>query len=723
MALEMVGVNGAKSSRLESNSWYRVAQLKPRLRPHVRLHAHRYRGVRWYVLQDPATGQCQRLSSAGYALVGRMNGEASLDEIFRATLAALGEVAPTQDEALRVLGTLHRADVLQSDVPPDLAELFARSMRGSTPALGQLLNPVTIRIPLCDPDQWLARWEFLVRPLFTPSAALVVALSLLLTAAFGAMNATALTQDARSSLGDPRCWLAIGVAYLLLKVLHELGHAFAARRFGAEVHEMGITLLFFAPVPYVDASGAAAFSQKQRRIAVSMAGVIVEGVAAGLGLIGWWMLEPGFAKALCAQLFFLGTLSTLAFNGNPLLRYDAYYALADALEIPNLYERSRSHLRGFAERYLLGLEDVRSAVQAEGEAPWLACYGVASTAYRVALVFVIAMMVAVLVPGLGAALGLLWIALQLGLPIARGALFVLQSPRLTGRRSRALIATAGTALCLAAIAAFVPVPHRSLADGVVWMPEQAQLRAGTDGFVMRWLTPPGALVEQGQPILQLDEPLADVRVRALMARRETLRRTRNAAVLDRLRVVQLDVELDTVEEQLRVARERQAEIVLRSPSNGMLLSASSGDLPGRFVRQGDVLGYVVEQRRPIVRVALDQEQIARVREHTANVELKLGSPHAPARPGRIIREVPAASHRLPSAVLGTRGGGPWPIDPTDPEGLRTVEPVFWVDVEIERDAAPRVGDRVYVLFEHERLPVASQIGMALRTLFLRRLGL
>jgi putative peptide zinc metalloprotease protein len=154
-----------------------------------------------------------------------------------------------------------------------------------------------------------------------------------------------------------------------------------------------------------------------------------------------------------------------------------------------------------------------------------------------------------------------------------------------------------------------------------------------------------------------------------------------------------------------------------------LLSADGGDLPGRFVRQGDVLGYVVENREPIVRVALDQEQIALVREHTAGVEVRLGSPQAPTRAARIIREVPAASHQLPSAVQGSEGGGPWPIDPTDPKGLRTREPVFWVDVELAHKATPRVGDRVYVRFEHENRPAASQIGLALHSLMLRRLDL
>lgn len=711
------------SSPNESNGWYRVESLRPRLRPHVHLRAHSYRGQRWYVLQDPASGASQRLTPAAYALVGRMDGNARLDEIHRSTLEALGDAAPTQDEAIRVLGNLHRADILQTDIPPDISELFSRSLRTTPTGLKRLLHPFMIRVPMLDPDAWLERWQFLVRPLFSKVTAVFVAVCLTLTALFGMLNASSLASDARSLVGDPRSWLALIVAYIGLKVLHELGHAFSARTFGAEVHEMGITLLFFVPVPYVDTSGAGAFSEKHRRIVVSIAGIVVEGMAAGLALLVWCLAEPGFAKAFCAQLFFLGTASTLLFNGNPLLRYDAYYVLADALEIPNLYERSRTHIRGYAERYLLGLEDVRNAVQAEGESVWLAVYGVASSLYWGLLTFSIALMLANFLPGIGTAVGLFWIAVQIGKPIVALFHFLFQSPRLAGRRKRILVATGSAALCLTSAALVVPVSHRSLADGVVWLPEQAQVRAGTAGFVTRWLAQTGSRVEKGQPVLQLDEPLANARVRALKARVEILMRTRHGAVLDRMQVVQIDEEIATVSEELRVARERLGDVILRSPSAGVLLSSVGPDLPGQFVRQGDVLGYVVEERQPTVRVAVDQGQIALIRKDTRGIEIRLGSPQAPTRVGRIIREVPAARHRLPSAVLGAQGGGDWAIDPSDSSGLTTQEPVFWVDVELESVATPRVGDRAYVRFEHESQPLSQQAGRALHSLFLRRLDL
>jgi putative peptide zinc metalloprotease protein len=190
-----------------------------------------------------------------------------------------------------------------------------------------------------------------------------------------------------------------------------------------------------------------------------------------------------------------------------------------------------------------------------------------------------------------------------------------------------------------------------------------------------------------------------------------------------MRLVQIDEEIESVSAELRLARERLDDVILRSPTNGILLSALSEDLLGRFVRQGDLLGYVVERRQPIVRVALDQDQISLVRADTAGVEVRLGSPQAPTRVGHIVREVPTALHQLPSAVLGTQGGGPWSIDPADPRGLKTKDPVFLVDVELDYVAMPRVGDRVYVRFDHPKRPIASQLGLALHSLFLRRLNL
>jgi putative peptide zinc metalloprotease protein len=95
--------------------------------------------------------------------------------------------------------------------------------------------------------------------------------------------------------------------------------------------------------------------------------------------------------------------------------------------------------------------------------------------------------------------------------------------------------------------------------------------------------------------------------------------------------------------------------------------------------------------------------------------------HAPEQVlrGRVVRQVPAGDERLPSRVLSVEGGGRVAVDPRDPQGLRTLERMFQLDVELESDAWPvPYGQRVHVRFDHPPEPLAVQCYHALRRLFL-----
>src|SRR5262249_31618300 len=134
--------------------------------------------------------------------------------------------------------------------------------------------------------------------------------------------------------------LPLALVYVALKALHEFGHGFAVKAFGGAVHELGVMILVLAPLPYVDASAASGFRSKWRRALVGSAGMIVEVFFAALALYIWLVVEPGLVRALAFDAMVVAGVSTVVFNGNPLLRYDGYYILADLLEIPNLAQRA-----------------------------------------------------------------------------------------------------------------------------------------------------------------------------------------------------------------------------------------------------------------------------------------------------------------------------------------------------------------------------------------------
>jgi putative peptide zinc metalloprotease protein len=147
------------------------------------------------------------------------------------------------------------------------------------------------------------------------------------------------------------------------------------------------------------------------------------------------------------------------------------------------------------------------------------------------------------------------------------------------------------------------------------------------------------------------------------------------------------------------------------------------DLPGRYVREGQQLGYVLPPGSRIVRATISQDDIDLIRNRLRRTTVKLAERLDETRPARIVREVPAGRDDLPSKALGGSGGGTLPVDPRDPGGTKTLERIFQVDIELPPDVASAAafGSRAYVRFDHRWEPIGQQIWRRLRQLVLARL--
>jgi putative peptide zinc metalloprotease protein len=710
------------SDALFSPSWYRVAGLKPRIRAHAAIHRHAYRGEVWFVLQDQAAGRSHRFSPAAHHFIGLMDGSRTVQEIWDATSKRLGDAAPTQEEVIRLLGQLHSADALLCDVPPDATEVFRRHQRHSRMEWRRRLwTPLALRFPLWDPDRFLERSLPLVRPLFGWLGALawlaVVGTGLVLMVS----HWTDLTENVVDRVLAPQNLLLLWLVYPLVKALHELGHAYATKRWGGEVHEIGIMLLVLVPVPYVDASSAWGFRDKGKRMVVGAAGIAVELFLSALALFVWLSAESGGVRAVAYNVMLIGGISTLLFNGNPLLRFDGYYVLADAVEIPNLGTRANKYLGYLFQRYLFGAADAENPGASAGERAWLLFYGTAAFFYRMFIMFVIIVFIAGKFFIVGVLLALWALATQVVVPVGKSLNFLVSSPGLRRQRGRAIGTSFVVVLAALALLLVIPAPSWTRAQGVVWVPEEAQVRAGTEGFVERLLATPGTDVVRGQPLIQASDPFLRTRVAVLEAQLRELAAQYDALVSeDRVQAAMVREEMAAVAANLERSREREAQLVLRSPANGRLVVPGAADLPGRFLSKGQLVAYVVEARAPTARVAVGQDDIGLVRARTRGVEVMLADWGASPFPAEIRREVPGASRQLPSAALGSMGGGPYAVDPRDTQGVTTLGRVFQLELALPPEmSSPYLGARVFVRFDHGYEPVGFQVYRATRQLFLR----
>ncbi|RUU62213.1 peptidase M50, partial [Mesorhizobium sp. M2C.T.Ca.TU.009.01.2.1] len=452
-----------------SSSWYRVSGLKLRLRGHARIHRAIFRGQLWYVLQDRTSGRFHRFTPETWFIISLLDGRRTIQEIWDMACAQLEDKVMTQDEVIHLLGQLHTTDVLFGDVPPDIGELADRGKKQRDRKLiMSFMNPLALRFGLIDPDKFLQATLPLIRPLFSWVGALGFCLLFGYALVLAGVHWRALTKDVTDRVLSAENLILLLIAFPMIKAVHELGHAYAVKRWGGTVHEIGVMLLVFMPVPYVDASDSLAFQNKWHRAIVGGAGIMVEIVLAALALIVWVNAEPGLVRAFAFNVMLIGGVSTLVFNGNPLLKFDGYYVLSDIIEIPNLASRANAYLGYLVQRYAFRIRSATSPVTASGEAGWLFFYGFAAFFYRLTITAAIVTFVSRQFFIVGTLIAVWAVILMLGVPVAKGIWFLLVNPALRHNRGRAFGVVAGTIAALAVVLFLVPLPHSTIAQGIVW---------------------------------------------------------------------------------------------------------------------------------------------------------------------------------------------------------------------------------------------------------------
>jgi putative peptide zinc metalloprotease protein len=654
-----------------------------------------------------------------------LDGKRSVGEILEAARATLGAEAPDVDETVRFFSQLYNADILQADTPPGLVELTERQARMRRLALNQKLrSPLAIRVRLIDPSRFLAATRIVGRLLFSRVGFAIW----IVLVGYAALQAAAHWGELTGNLAD-RVLAADNVilmlaAFILAKLVHELGHGYAVARWGGEVHEMGVLFLVFAPIPYVDASSATSFASKWQRVSVGAAGMYVELLLAALALFLWLLLEPGLLRSAAFNLVFIASITTLFFNANPLLRFDGYFILCDLIESPNLGPRSNRFVIFLLQRYFLGVSDAAPPEVARGEAPWLVVYALASTAYRLFIMAVIALFLAQQYLFLGVALAL-WIAASaIILPLARTVRFLAVSPVLQHQRGRAVATIAGALALLGVLLFVVPVPLAIRTEGIVWPPSTAEIAAQTGGFVAAVHFKDGDQGCAGCPLIELEDPELPAKIAMLEARQRALLARYQAEYGESLVKAQLtQKEIQHVEEQIAVEQDRMRKLQVLVPNAGEIVMATPEDMMGRFVRRGSVLAYSARQEELIVRAIVRQDDVGLTLRRSARVKVRLSSATDTDLSGRIDRAVPSATDRLPNMALSSAGGGTVSVAPQERKEARALEKFFEFHIAIidNRDRL-RMGQRAHVQLIHGDEPIAMQWWRRLRQLFLRQLS-
>lgn len=713
-------------NRTFSEAWHRVAELRVNLRHAVTMRKQLFRGETWYLLQDPFNNRFLRISPGAREFVARLKSGQTVAKVWEDCLARNPQDAPGQEDVIELLAQLYHANLLSCDLPADSSRLFERyQQRQQKEYRSKFMNLIFFRIPLFDPEKLLRHCA----PLVQICTGRFVFLTWLVTVLFAVKVIVEQSSRVISEANSLLTFENLGLLYLglaLVKTLHEFGHTLTCKRFGGEVHTIGVMLIVFAPLPYMDATSSWAFRSRWQRILVASSGMLFELFAAACAALLWANTGPGVIHSLAFNMMVVASVSTLLFNLNPLLRFDGYYILADLLDVPNLQPRAQAQLKHLAVRLLFGDLQSSSPAHSRKEAFWLTTYGISSGIYRLLVYGGIILFVSDRFMLVGMLMAIACIITWGIMPVFRFISYLTTSPKLARNRPRAIAVTlvAGSALLI--FLAFFPMPNRFSSPGVVEARRLLHVVNETPGQVTEILAVNGAMVTPEAPLIRLANPELTIEMAAVHAQREevlalqqqsfTLHGDSAHEMLEK-RLANLDNRISKLEKE-------QQSLLVRAGQSGIWVAPEAYMLPGVWLARGTELGKIIAPDDFRFTAIISQEEAANLFVDTKldKVTVRLvgqGQLDLPVSKHEII---PFQHQYLPSAVLGWQSGGDIPVTGKDEQGLQTVEPFFRIHAMLQQTEGAVIshGHSGRIRFNLPTEPLLGQLLRKARQLFQKR---
>lgn len=337
-----------------------------------------------WTVKDPLSNRYFQLRAADYFVFCQLDGAATIEQIQQRFYASHAPRMLSEEQILSFVQRLWSQGLITAERFGMSEAISQRATRmRSAERKQKMMSWLAIRFRGIDPDRFLTACLPAVNWLFSPVAVMLSVLLMLIAAVIVGSE----WETLRRELPTFQAFLTSGhlIWFLLtlaaVKVFHELAHAFACKRFGGECHELGVMLLALTPCLYCNVSDAWLLPRRWHRIAISGAGIYAEVVIASLCTLLWSVTVPGVVHTTCLYMMVISSVNTLLLNGNPLLRYDGYYILADAIGVPNLRSRSQALVQSWLTRRYFGIQSPDALREQPVSRRLVGIYGLLSSVY------------------------------------------------------------------------------------------------------------------------------------------------------------------------------------------------------------------------------------------------------------------------------------------------------------------------------------------------------
>lgn len=696
----------------------RRKQIRLLRRRDLAISVQKYEGRTYYVVKDPVALRYYRFKEQEHFLLQLMDGKHTLDQAQKEFEKRFRPDRLTLEDLEQFGQQLLQAGLVQNDAPQAGKQLFTqRKKRKRMERLAMFTNILYIKLPIFDPDKLLTRmlpwlrWMFTTTFLVASTLFCLAAVLLVLTKFDYFYGRLPSYHEFFSFKTIVYLWAALGV----VKVVHEFGHGLSCKAFGGEVHEMGFLFLVFSPAMYCNVSDAWTLPNKWHRIIIGGAGIYVELMIAAFATFIWWYTPSWpFVNNLSLSLMIVCSVSTVLFNGNPLMRFDGYYVLADWLEIPNLRDRSNRYLQRLVMQHCLGIEVQPEPYMELWRRILFVAYASVAWVYRWMITFVILYFMATFLRPykleiISSLLAIFSVGSMIGWPLFRLMKNVKKRGRLPDmKKPRVLMSSAVLAGFFLAFL-LVPMPvTRVRSPGLVqYQPEDTvPVPVVVSGILKKVHVLEGQYVTKGKVLAEFTslelETKRNQALRQLSLKGELVdlydrhsRETRDPKERSAIQGTKAQAESDrnAAQKHLEILDREIDLLTVRAPRDGHVGGIPQPDEIGRLWEKDNDKPFCNIGNRSRLRVLvpvtssdfdLIRENIAKVGIERLPVTIRVQGRDSKIWQGRINSNLPKTKAEEIPLPLSSKGGGPVAVRPSsDPSKLQPQDQVFLVAVDFE----------------------------------------
>ena len=586
----------------------------PSLRAELKIDLRKQKGRLVAIIEDPVRSRFYQVGNVEYHFLMMLDGQRPVSEIVQLMQHDRGYEQFDADSAKKICTWLASMNLLNHSGAKDTERICQAAKAREKQRLIGLLNPVSFRFRLLNPNRTLRLISPFTRWLFTPMMLIVWVITGLVAWILVDSDYERFCNSAVGILAADR-WIWLLVIWVVLKIIHEAAHGVACQKYGGDVPQAGLLILLLAPLAFVDVTSSWRFSSRRKRMVVSAAGMYIELFLAFIAIIIWFYSSSGWLSDISYNIVIMAGISTVLFNANPLMRFDGYYLLSDSLGIVNLYGKGQNWFGDRLRHFIFGFP-LDQNICAKSELKLVATYGICSFVWRILLSVSLLLVASTLLGGAGLALavigGVFWIWLPLVQNLRKIQTAAQSHP--VNRKRMGIVATGFTGLILCFFVG-LKAPGVTQAPAIVQFKDEKVLRAASDGFIREIHVVDAQAVAEGTVLLRIENPeliheLNELKQSSIAANIQArIHRQRGEISLQQ----SLQIKVNSLQQQIEEMEEKVAQLNVTAPFDGVIYKRGLANLTGSFVKQGDAILRFADPRQKIILTSIDQQQIKSVK--------------------------------------------------------------------------------------------------------------